>query len=61
MSFKEAVAQEAVKATPPATIGSMVLCGVPLSDVVLWATLAYTVLQAYFLIRDKWWRQRGKS
>lgn len=60
MSIKEAVVQEVVKATPPATIGSMVLCGVPLSDVVLYATLVYTVLQLYFLLRDKWWRQRGK-
>lgn len=61
MSFKEAVAQEMSKAAPPATVGSLVLCGIPLSDVVLVATLVYTALQVFFLLRDKWWRQRGKS
>lgn len=59
MSIRESVTAEAAKASPSLSVGAMTLCGVPLSDVVLWATLLYTVLQAFFLIRDKWWRQRS--
>jgi hypothetical protein len=34
------------------------LIGMRLSDWVLAATLTYTVLQCFFLLRDKWWRER---
>lgn len=58
MTLQESVMAEASKAAPSITVGAMTLCGIPLSDVVLVATLTYTALQMYFLIRDKWWRQR---
>lgn len=54
------VASELERAIPTVTVGGMTLFGVPLPDVVLLATLVYTVLQAYFLLRDKWWRNSGK-
>lgn len=61
MDYKESVVVEATKASPPLTVGAMTLVGVPLSDVVLCITLVYTLLQLYFLLRDKWWRpKRGK-
>jgi hypothetical protein len=49
---------EAVKAGPPVTVGGLTVFGVGLSDWVLIATLVYTVLQLYFLLRDKWYRPR---
>ena len=58
MSLKESVTAEVAKSSPSITVGAMALCSVPLSDVVLYTTLTYTLLQLYFLIRDKWWRQR---
>lgn len=61
MSIKEAVAQEATKAAPPLGVGSMVLFGVPMSDWILVLTALYTVLQLFFLLRDKWWRDRYGS
>jgi len=39
------VAVAAAKATPPLAVTSGTLAGMPLPDVVLWATLAYTVFQ----------------
>jgi hypothetical protein len=51
------IASEMERAIPTVTVGGMTLFGVPLPDVVLLATLIYTVLQAYFLLRDKWWRK----
>jgi hypothetical protein len=59
MSFRETVAQEAAKAAPPVGVGGMVLVGVPLSDWVLILTGLYTALQLFFLLRDKWWRDRN--
>ena len=61
MDYKETVVVEATKASPPLTVGAMTLVGVPLSDVVLYITLLYTVLQLYFLLRDKWWRARAAT
>lgn len=49
---------EATKAAPVITVGSLTLFGVGLSDWVLLCTLVYTVMQIYFLIRDKWYRPR---
>jgi hypothetical protein len=37
------------------------LIGMKLADWVLVVTLAYTVLQCFFLLRDKWWRERSKK
>lgn len=55
------VAQESVKAAPPVTVVGLTILGYPISEVVQVAVLIYTVLQVFFLLRDKWWRQRGKS
>jgi hypothetical protein len=52
------VLTEAAKAAPTVTVGGLTLYGVGLSDYVLIATLIYTTLQIYFLVRDKWWKPR---
>jgi hypothetical protein len=52
------VLTEAAKAAPTVTVGGLTLYGVGLSDYVLIVTLIYTVLQIYFLVRDKWWKPR---
>jgi len=41
---KETVAAIAVKATPPVTISIASIFGYPVSDVLIWATLIYTLL-----------------
>ena len=51
---------EAVKASPTITVGGLTLFGVGLSDWVLIATLVYTSLQVYVLVRDKFIK-RGKD
>lgn len=55
------LAAEAVKATPPATVSTLVFFGVALSDWVLFCSLGLMACQAFFLFRDKWWRQRGRK
>ena len=47
------LAVTAAKAAPPITVSSFSLAGVPLSDLVLLATLAYTLLQIHFLLKEK--------
>lgn len=47
------VVTEAMKASPTLTVGGLTFFGVGLSDWVLIATLVYTGLQVYVLIRDK--------
>lgn len=49
-----------IKAAPPVAVsaGAAVL-GLTLNEWVAIATLLYLALQAYFLVRDKWWRERG--
>lgn len=54
-------AVEASKATPPVGVATTYLMGLPVEHWVLGLTAIYTVLQIFFLLRDKWWRQRGKS
>lgn len=49
---------EGAKAAPAVTVGGLTLCGVSLPDLVMIATLVYTLVQLFFLLRDKWWRQR---
>lgn len=44
---------EAVKAAPPITVGGLTMGGVSLSEGVLILTAIYTILQIYFLLRDK--------
>ena len=41
---KETVAALAVKSTPPVTVSIASICGYPVSDVLVWATLIYTLL-----------------
>lgn len=60
MDYKE-VAVEALKVSPPATVGTLAFFGVPVSNVILALTLVYAVLQLYFLLRDKWWRDRERT
>lgn len=55
MQNKSDLAAEAVKAAPPITVTGATLAGVPVNELVLWATLAYLVLQMGFLVY-KWWR-----
>jgi hypothetical protein len=47
------VLHEAVKATPPVGVSTLVLYGISLSDWTLILTGTYTVLMIYFLVRDK--------
>jgi hypothetical protein len=44
------------KSSPPVLVTGLTLGGVSLNEWVMIATLAYTVLQAAFLIRDKLYR-----
>ena len=52
------IVTEGLKALPTVTVGGRTLFGVVLSDWVMILTIAYTLAQLYFLLRDKWWRQR---
>lgn len=52
------VLAEVAKATPPVAVGLLAMAGVYLPVVIMVLTLVYTLLQMYFLIRDKWWRDR---
>lgn len=49
---------EAAKAAPTVTVGGLTLFGVVLSDWVMILTIVYTLLQLFFLLRDKWWNKR---
>jgi hypothetical protein len=44
------------KAAPPVTVTGATIFGIPLPEVVLWATLVYTAMQGYVLIRDKFYK-----
>ncbi len=52
----EGLAAELVKATPPTSVGGLLVFGIPLSDAVLLLTGLYTAFLFYFMLRDKWWR-----
>jgi hypothetical protein len=41
---KETLAAVAVKSAPPVTVSIASICGYPVSDVLVWATLVYTCL-----------------
>ncbi len=53
------------KLTPPAAVSGAVLFGFPLQNWVLWATLIYTGLNVFFLLRDKvirpWLKKRREQ
>lgn len=61
MTTPQEIATEVAKAAPPVTVGSLALAGIPLSDWLLILTILYTILQIFFLLRDKWWRKRRVS
>lgn len=50
------VAVAAAKVAPPAAVSAMAASGINLSDILMVLTIIYTVMQAFFLIRDKWFR-----
>lgn len=52
---KHEIAAEAIKATPPVTVAGATVAGVPVNEMILWATLLYLVLQIGFLLY-RWWR-----
>lgn len=60
MFFDSALGHATVVA-PPAGVGIMTWLGVYLPPLIMILTLAYSIFALYFLLRDKWWRQRGKS
>lgn len=55
------VTAEVMKMTPPAAVAGLTIAGIALSDWLLMFTLLYTILNVFFLLRDKWWRQRNKK
>lgn len=46
-------ASSALKAAPPVSVVGVYLAGIHVADVVMIATLIYTALQTYVLVRDK--------
>lgn len=52
---------EAIKAAPPITVGGLTMWGVSLSEWVLILTAVYTLLQIYFLLRDKLGQKHRKK
>jgi hypothetical protein len=64
MTTKTELAAEAVRVSPPVTVAGLSLAGISLQDWVLVATLVYTVVSLFFLIRDKVyipWKVRNGS
>lgn len=58
--MREAIAAEGLKATPPITVSVVAFTqGLTLSDAVAYATLAYIVMQAAYLVW-KWIREARK-
>lgn len=58
MNSHPEIVTEAARAAPAVTVTGLTLFGVSLSEWVLIMTLVYTLLQMFFLIRDKWYYQR---
>ena len=50
--------EDTIKASPSVTVAGLTVLGVPVQEWLILATIVYTFLQIYFLLRDKWWRQR---
>lgn len=59
--MNEELATAALKASPPATVSAVTLFGFPLPDIVLVLTAVYTVLQIFFLLREKLRARKEKS
>mgnify|MGYP003351776840 CR=1 FL=1 len=54
MTQRSELTAEALRAAPPVTVAGATIAGVPLNDLILWATLLYLVLQIGFLLY-RWW------
>jgi len=54
MTHRSELTAEALRAAPPVTVAGATIAGVPLNDLILWATLLYLVLQIGFLLY-RWW------
>lgn len=50
---KTEVVTQAIKASPPITVGALTISGMPLSEWVLIITLIYTLSQIFFLFKEK--------
>lgn len=61
MTQEHDVLTEVTRAAPSITVGGLTLFGVGLADWVLIVTLIYTVLQVYFLLRDRWYKPRKRA
>lgn len=53
------IAAEAAKAVPPVSVAGLTLAGVTLNDLVLLATLIYTLLQTGWFVYSKFIRKTG--
>lgn len=51
----------AAKAAPPATVSAATIAGYPVSELVLWATLVYTVLMIGHKVFQIYQDVRGKK
>lgn len=56
ISSVSSVAAEGLKSLPPLAVAGATFLGFTLQEWMYVATLAYTVMQMYFLIRDKIWK-----
>lgn len=54
MSNLDSVVAEAVKAAPPLAVTAATFMGLTLQEWVYVATLVYTLMQLYFLIKDRY-------
>jgi len=59
MSQRSELTAEALRAAPPVTVAGATIAGVPLNDLILWATLLYLVLQIGFLLY-RWWQMHSQ-
>jgi len=50
MTQRSEISAEALRAAPPVTVAGATVAGVPLNEIILWATLLYLVLQIGFLL-----------
>lgn len=50
MTQRSEITTEAIRAAPPVTVAGATVAGVPLNEIILWATLAYLLLQIGFLL-----------
>jgi uncharacterized membrane protein len=60
MSQRSELTAEALRAAPPVTVAGATIAGVPLNDLILWATLLYLVLQIGFLLY-RWWQMHASN